>query len=51
LVKERILIGHSSGGSMVFGILHKLSPKNKINLSQEFKQFPELLKVIKKCPR
>lgn len=28
--KETIIIGHSSGGSMVFGLLHKLAPEKKI---------------------
>ena len=31
--EETILIGHSSGGSMVFGVLHKLPPEKKINLA------------------
>lgn len=31
--EETVLVGHSSGGSMVFGVLHKLSSKIKINLA------------------
>ncbi len=31
--EETIVIGHSSGGAMVFGILHKLSSEKKINLA------------------
>ena len=30
---ETILIGHSSGGAMVFGLLHKLPSKQKIKLA------------------
>lgn len=30
---ETILIGHSSGASMVFGLLHKLPPEKKIKLA------------------
>lgn len=31
--KETIVVGHSSGGTMVFGILHKLPIKKKIKLA------------------
>jgi len=31
--EETIVIGHSSGGAMVFGLLHKLLPEKKINLA------------------
>lgn len=29
--EETVIVGHSSGGAMVFGLLHKLPPKKKIN--------------------
>lgn len=31
--KETIVIGHSSGGSMVFGLLYKLPPEKRIKLA------------------
>lgn len=31
--KETIVIGHSSGASMVFGLLHKFKPEKKIKLA------------------
>jgi len=31
--KETIIIGHSSGGSMVFGLLHKLPPEKRVKLA------------------
>ena len=31
--EETIIIGHSSGGAMVFGLLHKLPPEKKIRLA------------------
>lgn len=31
--EETILVGHSSGGATVFGILHKLPPEKRVNLA------------------